>query len=427
MAQRIKIRNKWRIDDDGMLRITADILSAGVYNYAPDEMPGVEAVNGKVPVLISTDIFTKDALKSLEGKPITVPESVVDGAPHPHKWRDPENAAKDGFTVGAIAGDPKVSGDKIRVDMLITDKSTIDKVVAGELCEVSAAYVAEVEEEKGTFDGKLYTGRQGVPRFNHVLLLPSGEGRLGKDARIINKKEERSCMGVEVSVRAKNGSARKYQFSNAADKDEAERMSEDTKEEVKAFNAEELSTAMGKVEELQKQLDDLSREKEDALKVIAEYKERIEKLTSAETQEALAREAKSQIEDEEIILDNAEDVDLDVKKDEDGTEEIKEKVKNELKTCNSFSARRKLVVSRVMNAKGLDIAAWSQDAVDGAFEALAAEARVRASRRVAEGRSVMGGASARVNNAASASNFARMLRPMRVKNSRNKEHQGKGE
>jgi len=81
-----RIQN-WRIDDDGMLRVTAHILREGIYDYAPEECPPDFRNLPVVKQYIPAAAFTPEALATLEGKWVIVAD---------HEWRTDENTMTNG-------------------------------------------------------------------------------------------------------------------------------------------------------------------------------------------------------------------------------------------------------------------------------------------------------------------------------------------
>lgn len=368
----------WRIDDDGLLRVTANVLAAGVYDYAADESPeNAEKVNGAVPQYISADEFTEDALHTLEGKPVVVG----------HSWRNPGNA-HDTCVVGSVAGTPSTDGRFISCDFIITDADAIQRIKSGELQAVSAGYTGDCVIDAGDYEGKPYTVRQKNIQFNHVALLPPGKGRCGDSVRILNNKDEEVRM---AKVTMQFGERRKtYSFQNEEDVAVAEEMVE----EQKTFNAEELAAAVSSVEELKAQLAEVQAKLDEQLAIVAEQKQQIEQLMSAEGQTALAEEAAAQVKDEEEVINSM-----------DCSEEEREQLQNSVSACKTFAARRRCIVQNALRCPDN----WTQDTVDGAFEALVAAAkRVQNSKKT-----VMGGTKAQVQNE-SISRLERVLRPMSV-------------
>lgn len=396
------VNAQWRVDDDGMLRVTARILAEGVFDYGQEDSPEGAKQNekGRVAHYIPKSEFTEEALHTLEGKPVIIKS---------HVWRDSENTMRDGLTVGAVAGKPIAKDGYIEVDFVISDKDTIDKIKSGELVEVSAAYDGDCSAENGTYKGMQYGAVQRNLRFNHVLLLPKGSGRCGHDVRIVNNKPKENRM---LSIQRQFGNRRvDFKFTNEADAKEAENMAE----EERKFNATELEDAMARAKELKAQMEALEQEYEAAMSTIEEQKQQIDDLMSAETQEALAQEAAAQTEAEEAILDDA--IENEVIE-----EEEKEEVKKELKNCKSFADRRRVVVQNAMQVTEKDMQSWDQNAIDGSFETLNRMALMNSKKRAAK--VPMGGVKGRYNNAEEGSPLSRILRPMKMANAKTT---GKGE
>lgn len=414
----------WRIDDDGMLRVTIDVLKEGVYPYAADEAGAEAALPGVDPVqeFIPASEFTAAALATLEGKPVVV---------NAHEWRDAQNTLVDGLTVGNMAGAPTVAeGDRIRCDALIYDPDTIKAITEEEdprkrLVEVSAGYVAELEIGEGTHAGRPYHGTQRNLRFNHVLLLPEGAGRCGYDVRIINSRGGASPAQEETmptTLKVKIGNKTKtYRFTNEEDAQQAENMLE----EEKAFNAEAVQTAIAGKTELEAQIAELQKQLAEHDGNLQAAKKQIEDLLSPAAQEAMANEVAEQKEAENSIVEE-EAANTAEESGEPAAEQEKEEFGNALKKCNSLADRRKCVVSRIMNKRGQRMDNWSQDAIDGAFETLAVNAKTRAEARGNKPRVLNG---IRVNGADSvqaSSPRDRMLRPMKLRNAKPADNTAEG-
>lgn len=420
----------WRIDDDGFLRVTARVIKEGVFPYAAEEsseadvraqLPGIDPIMQYIP----RGQFNEKALASLEGKPVTVP--LIKEGEDWHQWRNPENALKDFLTVGTIAGKPWVGEDGnvigIECDMLIMDPQAIHDITQEtdpekRLVEVSAGYMALLEINAGEFDGIPYHGTQTGFHFNHVLLLPEGAGRCGFDVRIINSREQDSgthpegagTMPTTLKVAVGN-KQRSYKFQNEEDAAQAENMLE----EQKAFNAEEVAAAMQAKSELEAQIAELQKQLTEHDEHLEAAKRQIEELLSPAAQEAMAEELVDQKDAEEAIID----AETDSMEDDEDPEEEREDFGNALKKCNSLAERRQVTVTRVMNMRGLKVEGWNQDAFDGAFEMLAANAKAHATAKAAPARVLNGkktpGKGGVINNM---SPRERMLRPMKTRNAK---------
>jgi hypothetical protein len=65
-------------------------------------------------------------------------------------------------------------GQFLRCSLVIQDAEAISRIEAGELVEISAGYACDVGPD----------GEQTNVRYNHIALLPRGEGRAGSDVSI---------------------------------------------------------------------------------------------------------------------------------------------------------------------------------------------------------------------------------------------------
>ena len=390
---RQKIRN-WREDANGLLTVTVCVLKEGVYPYGaeeclelPEELTGL----GQIMEYIPAAEYTPEAVASLEGKAVT----IMTDEGNAHEWRTPENAMKDGLTVGAVAGTPWIEGDELRCDLLIQDRDTIDAIKSGRLQEVSAGYDGDIVYDGGEFEGKAYQARQTNLRFNHILLLHSGEARLGPDTRIINRKEKNMSEHT-VKMAFRNGS-RTYRFSNAEDKEEAERMTSESVAEEKETSAAELENAMKRCNELNEEIQQKNAELEEAKQVIEEYKAKIDELLDPEGQEQLAAELLDQAAAEENVMEAEVD------------ESERDELKNQVKNCKLRAERRRLIVSHIMNKRGVTVDEnWTDEGVGAAFAVLAATAKTKLANM--KTRKAPGSEPHKVKNTAlSGDPFARMM------------------
>lgn len=372
------ITNKeWRIDEDGFLRITCCILQTAVLDYAKSETGGlIDIDSDTIHEFIDVNNISEEVLKTLEGKPVIVGE---------HVWQDIDHNEP----VGSIAGTPTIDNDNLMVDVLITNPEVIAKIQSGELIEISAGYDANIILASGVYNNNEYDIIQEPTNFNHILLLPEGYGRCGSEVRIVNMKHtnnkhinnKHEVQNMKI-IKVQN---KEYHFQNEDDSKVAEEMVEDSK----ALNAEELQNACDELTEVKNQLDELTSKKDELEKLLAEYKAKIEELMSPEHASELAEEAVQQNADEDAVLENA-DV------------EDKEGIKEQCKNAKTFAERRQIIVSNCMSNKYNTN--WSQDAVDGAFEAL-----VMNSKQI---KKVMNSAESKAKEININNNLERMLRPL---------------
>lgn len=349
ISEKVKIGNNFNVDEDGIMTVKACILKAGVFPYLESEFVDGGS-NERTPVLIPSEEFTPQALESGEGRDVIIGD---------HIWRTAENSMHDGHTVGSIAGVLTNENGKIFCKLRIDDKETVDKVLAKELVEISAGYRADFQQEDGTFEGTPYKYRQGNIVFNHVLLLPVGEGRCGSDVRVINKKQGESNMSKTLRIKIGNID-KSVEFSNEDDAAKAEGLVE----EVKSTTAADVENALEEVATLKEEVETKNAELEEKKALIEEYKAKLEEALSPEVQEELAEElAEQKIAEEEVIESEID-------------EEDKEEVKNECKALNR-KARILFLAEKVLNKKGFDCSSMSEDRKIGAFQAIALEAHAK--------------------------------------------------
>lgn len=352
ISARVKIGNNFKIDDDGLMVVKACILKEGVFPYLASEF--IEnGENKQVNIYIPASEFTPKALESGQGADVITGEE--------HEWRTVENSMKDGLTVGSIAGDLYAEQGKIFCKLKIEDKKTIDEILAKKLVEISAGYRADFRQEDGIYNGQPYEYRQGNIVFNHVLLLPEGEGRCGPEVRVINKKKIGENKMVKT-LRVKIGNVDKsVEFSNEDDAAKAE----DLVEEVKKTSAVDVENAIEELKTLKEEVETKNAEIEEKQKLIEEYKEKLEEALSPEKQEELAEElAEQKIAEDEVI-----EVEIDDEKE-------KEEVKNACKALNRKD-RILFLAEKVMNKKGFNCEGMSDDRKIGAFQAIALEAHAK--------------------------------------------------
>lgn len=180
----------WQFDHAGFLRCKTSVLRSCVLNYAPEEL-AVENIPAPLRNSKAIRLYVPEAelsrdrsLDSLEGRPVSVD----------HVWQSTLGTDDVGNIAGTPTYDP--TSKMVFADILVTDPNAIRRITAEtgdpkKLVEQSAGYLMEVDWTPGvTEDGEEYDGVQRDITYNHVALVGEGEGRAGKDVRILNK---RSC------------------------------------------------------------------------------------------------------------------------------------------------------------------------------------------------------------------------------------------
>jgi len=191
----------WEVTSVGALRCRARVLAVGVMAYSDAELGSLADGSGSGGMLVTLDSLAEPrSLRSLEGVPVVIDQ---------HTWLD--NADAQGpVTVGYGAGAPGVEPPYLLADLVITERSAIDRIKARQIAEVSTGYEADSVPEQGDYDGQAYVGRQTQIRYNHIALLPAGGGRGGHDVRILNSnppppKQQEAVMADPIRVRLRNG------------------------------------------------------------------------------------------------------------------------------------------------------------------------------------------------------------------------------
>ncbi|MFA6887296.1 MAG: DUF2213 domain-containing protein [Fermentimonas sp.] len=169
--QRVKISdNIEREEETGFLYCYNSILGhVGVQAYNGWE---VDMKDQKVVYVRreANDVFDEDSMRSIEGKPVTLH--------HPDEMVDSKNFQR--YAKGFIKN-VRREGDNIIGDLVIHDESTIQKVLSGELKDLSLGYQAKLVP---VGDGTL---KQTDIVVNHLAVV--GEGR-AENARIVDAKPD---------------------------------------------------------------------------------------------------------------------------------------------------------------------------------------------------------------------------------------------
>lgn len=272
---------KWRMTDDGFLRCTARVQQEKVLQYKLDELGEYPNGFNKDPINIlvpGESLADAEALKSLEGMPVVSWD---------HTWTDP-SVVKD-VAVGSVAGAPRMEDEFLVCDLLITDAETIEQIKNGQIGEISAAYHAGTVFEEGEFNGEMFDARQKDLRYNHIAVIPAGEGRAGNDVRIINKakkQEEQSMPGEIKLVRVKARNSKKYMNMDEASAEtyaeETEGMDKEAKDAVK--NMDEMRGEIDTYKENMTETGSLQARIQELEGQLAAFKQQVKAMGSSEQQ-----------------------------------------------------------------------------------------------------------------------------------------------
>lgn len=286
----------WDFDGNGYLRIPIRCLKVGCMLYGADELGTVPDDKTGKPTysfMVAADsISDPESLRSLEGMPVTA---------WSHQWTGPDQPGW--VQVGTIAGAPRMDGPYLCADVLITDQATIDDVVARRLVDISSAYNFHPVWGHGNHDGMEFDGLQTHLRYNHVTLLPPGEGRAGRDVRIMNSKKESEAVEKDIiAYRLPTGET--IRVMNA-DVNTLSKCLTDV-ETVRAQNQEggaSLEKALAEVERLNGEMASLQSEKDKYMGEVTALKEKIDAVLDPEYLEGEATAMMEEREDAGAIME----------------------------------------------------------------------------------------------------------------------------
>jgi hypothetical protein len=154
-----------KITGDGYLVATPRVARTGIQEYRGWEVgkPDVSVVKVYRP---ETEVFSQDSASSFAHRPVTLghPKELVTA----QNWKE--------LSIGQTGGDIIRDGQFIRISMSVMDAVGIKKINRGAK-QISAGYVAELVDEKGTTDdGQPYDMVQTNIRVNHVAFVAAARG-----------------------------------------------------------------------------------------------------------------------------------------------------------------------------------------------------------------------------------------------------------
>lgn len=145
----------------------ANLTRTGVFLY--------DGPNGSTirELRLPEEVFHADALATLRSAPLTDERHrtvTVDN------WRE--------TAIGHIDGDVRQDGQFVAAIVKVTDKDSIARVDAKEVCELSCGYQCDIEQTSGTWEDQDFDVIQRNMRYNHVALGPENWGRAGNAVRL---------------------------------------------------------------------------------------------------------------------------------------------------------------------------------------------------------------------------------------------------
>lgn len=141
------------------------IARVGVFPYRRAD--GSIEMEAKLP----DDLLADESVASANNKAIT--------NDHPSELVNANNFKQ--YGKGVTAGNAHVDGDRIKVDMTITDAGLIKQISDGKE-ELSIGFVTEVVDHRGEYQGIKYDSMQQNIQINHVAVV--NRGRAGHTVRL---------------------------------------------------------------------------------------------------------------------------------------------------------------------------------------------------------------------------------------------------
>ena len=154
------------VTPQGFLKIPGFATRTGVFPYVDGD--------GKMrrELRHPDDVFDPESMKTLQYAPVTVE--------HPPVMVDPTNVKE--YSVGHTTERVEVNREMVDVDLIVEDQRGIDYVQKSGIRELSSGYLADIEEEEGTYNGAPYNYRQKNIRYNHLAMVK--RGRAGPEVRM---------------------------------------------------------------------------------------------------------------------------------------------------------------------------------------------------------------------------------------------------
>lgn len=165
------------ISGEGYLTLSARIARTGLQAYYGHELVGaigeIEPDRLYQVYRAPDEVFADAAIESFRDLPITLG--------HPPEEVSAENYKQ--YAIGHVIGLPVRSGDFLRAELSLRDKTAIEHLRAGEARELSVGYHAEVALISGvTPGGQTYDAVQTQIQANHIALVTAA--RCGPQCRI---------------------------------------------------------------------------------------------------------------------------------------------------------------------------------------------------------------------------------------------------
>jgi hypothetical protein len=147
----------------GGISVPATISRTGVLPYS-------DGTNKWSEYRPESEVFAKDSLESLRAAPVTVG--------HPDHLVTAQTYRAD--MVGHQCDDVRRDGNCVATNLVVQDAAAVADIKAKKLRDISAGYTCDIDPTPGVApDGTRYDAVQRNIQFNHIALLPPGQGRSG--------------------------------------------------------------------------------------------------------------------------------------------------------------------------------------------------------------------------------------------------------
>ena len=272
------------LDGNGFLKVNLRFGKVGVLPHKGSEINDTLPPDDLFNVLVQPDeLFKPESMQTLEGLSLTA---------YAHGWDLPGDDAS--VDVGSVAGSPYVDGKYLAGKALIKDPLIIKEIQDRNLIEISCGMTQEMDMTPGVYEEQEYVAIRRTIAYNHVTLLPPGQGRNGAEVRVTDelKKKEIIMDKADIVIRydTPNGAVSVTDSDLKIVKAICDTLKH-TETENKRITDElaNLSETVAKVQELTAQIDTLTAERDEARGSLEAAKAELEQAMNPELiQEAAA-------------------------------------------------------------------------------------------------------------------------------------------
>lgn len=162
----------------GLLKVNAFPTRTGIFTYKRAD--GTEVRELRHP----DEVFHPDSLASLEDVPVVMGRHPAGGV-HPSDFA---KLAAGHVRAGSVAKHD--DGQRVRAGIVLGRQDAIDGAERKTHPELSCGYNCAIDPTPGTYEGQRYDQAQVRIRYNHVVMLRAGEGRMGRECRLDSAGEQ---------------------------------------------------------------------------------------------------------------------------------------------------------------------------------------------------------------------------------------------